>query len=128
MRFGATSSDNVIPYLFWKGNIHEMVAVDVAQLTFSQTKFRPAKPMRMRRYTWPAQNGFMNFLPCAIDCHKTCASQSCLSHEVIENGEVILAVSSLDGCLKEFIEGLWHRTFNSAFLAKLEQVLKRPVV
>jgi hypothetical protein len=75
MRLGATSSDNVIPHLSRKGNIHEMVAVDVAQLTFAQTKFRPTKAMRMLRHTWPTQNGFMDFLSRAMDSHKTCAFQ-----------------------------------------------------
>jgi hypothetical protein len=53
MRFGATSSDNVIPHFSRKGNIHEMVAVDVAQLTFAETKFCASKAMRMRGHSWP---------------------------------------------------------------------------
>ncbi len=68
-----------------------MIAVNVAQFTFAQTIFRAAKAMRMcgharpapldklllqidqTRSTYPmgpAQNGFMNFLSRARDCHK----------------------------------------------------------
>ena len=67
MRLGATGSDDFIPHFFRKGNIHESVAVDVAQLTFAQTIFRAAKAMRMCGHARPAQNGFMNFLSRAMD-------------------------------------------------------------
>jgi hypothetical protein len=103
-----------------------MVAVDVAQLTFAQAKFRSAKSMWMRRHIGPTQNGFMYLLSCAINCHKGYAFPFCSSHEVVENSEVILAVSSLDSRLKEFVERLWHRAFYSASLAKLQQVPKGP--
>ena len=79
MRLGVTSSDKVIPHLSWKGNIHEMVAMDVAQLTFAQTKFRPAKAMRVRRHPWPTQNGFMNLLSRAMGCHTVCVLQFLLT-------------------------------------------------
>jgi hypothetical protein len=73
MRFCAVSSDNIITHLSWKRDIHEMVAVDVAQLTFAQAKFCSAKSMRMRGNAPPTQGGFMNSLLCAIHCHKRCA-------------------------------------------------------
>ncbi len=90
MRLGATGGDDFITHLFRKGNIHNLVAVDVAQLTFAQTEFpdfylnkikRKLGPKRcgcavtpldklphqidQTRSTYPtgpAQNGFMNFL------------------------------------------------------------------
>jgi hypothetical protein len=63
MRLGTTSSDNVVPHLSWKWNVQEMIAMDVAQFTFAQTKFRPAKPMRMRGNIRPTQHGLMIFFP-----------------------------------------------------------------
>ena len=46
-------SNNFIPHLSRKANVHEIVAVDVAQLTLAQTKFRAAKAMRMRGHLRP---------------------------------------------------------------------------
>jgi hypothetical protein len=98
----ATSSDDFITHLSWEGNVNEMVAVGMAQLTFAQTKFRAAKAMRMRRHIRPTQNGFVNFLPGAMECHKICASSLAHRMNLIEKSEVIPAMSSLDSCLKEF--------------------------
>ena len=54
MRLGAARGDNLIPHFLGKGNIDEMITVNVAQLAPAQAIFRAAKTLRMRGHARPA--------------------------------------------------------------------------
>ncbi len=97
MRLGATGSDNFIPHLFRKGNIHKFITVDVAQLAFAQTIFRATKAMRRRGHARPARDGFMNFLSRAMDYHKVSKKES-IAHGIrTAHGLRPAAISFLGG-------------------------------
>ncbi len=47
MWFGFLCCDDLIADLFWEGNIHKRVAVDVTDLAFADAKFRAAEAVWM---------------------------------------------------------------------------------
>jgi hypothetical protein len=64
------TGDQFVAHLAGEGNIHQPVAMHMADLTFADAEFCPAESMRLRRYPWPTRHYRVNTLVCALHCHK----------------------------------------------------------
>src|SRR5262245_8682784 len=62
MRFGAPGSHYLIPDFWWEGNIHQRVAVYMADFSLPDKPGRPAKAMRPGSHSFPLFNVLMNRL------------------------------------------------------------------
>ena len=52
----ATLFDELVPQFLWKGQVRELVAVQVAQFDFPEAEFNAFEAMRSLRHTGPAQD------------------------------------------------------------------------
>ena len=56
MRLGELSIDDFLAYFFRKGNIHQMVSMNMSDLAFTDPIFQAAKAMRGGVVTTPSQD------------------------------------------------------------------------
>jgi hypothetical protein len=54
MRLGPTGGDDLVSYLFGEWNIHQIVAMNMADFAPPHPKFRPPEAMSMGGNTFPA--------------------------------------------------------------------------
>src|SRR5690349_14967788 len=56
VRLCASCRNDLIAHFFREREIHQVVAVDVPDLTFANAILHAAKAMRLHRHTWPGCN------------------------------------------------------------------------
>jgi hypothetical protein len=62
MGFGSTGGHDLIPDSLWKGDIDQVVPVNVAHFPPSQPKFSLAKAVRLGRHPLPTEHRLSNLL------------------------------------------------------------------
>jgi hypothetical protein len=67
--FSRPAFHKFIPHRQWKWNVHETVAVHVADFTMANEEFHAAKSVRRVHDFFPGRNRFADLLPCARHRH-----------------------------------------------------------
>jgi hypothetical protein len=63
MRFGLTRGDDLIPDFLWERDIDQPVAMDMAELPFSEAEFRASETVWVGAHALPGFDGFCDFCP-----------------------------------------------------------------
>src|SRR5947208_3273390 len=70
VQLGTTCGDQLIAHLDWKRDIHQFIAMDMADLApLAQTVLSPAEPVRMGRDARPARYGLGNSFMRTLNRH-----------------------------------------------------------
>ncbi len=62
MRFGPAGRNQLLSHAYWKRQIGEAVAVQVAELATADPELDPAESMRTNAHTLPAADGLFNLV------------------------------------------------------------------
>jgi len=60
MRFCISGRDNLISHLFWKGDIHQPVPVDVPEFSLAEAELYPSKSVWRHGHVPPPTHDFTN--------------------------------------------------------------------
>ena len=69
VRFCGSGRDNLISYVFRKGDIHQPVPVDVPEFSLAQAEFYASKSVQRHGHVLPPTHDFTNPTLCSSNRH-----------------------------------------------------------
>jgi hypothetical protein len=71
MRLGVARGDDFVAHIFRERNVHQPVAVNVAEFAVPKAKLQPAVSVRRNLHLLPPSHGLANSPLCSRHCHRS---------------------------------------------------------